>query len=231
MKYSRLTRLLSAALLIAFAISTLAFVGCNSGNKTSDNPTKSPDDSQSSSSFIPSDITIDIPDDGALKDSSYGISIRDGAPWLIGYSANGDKIVEQKLPDDFLEVSLIRVKLWDAEKLRLTCLGYDTSIEEWNELSQKERGKLSCKYYYQSSGNYCMFDATYNREYSIINEDGAGIFVGFDDVYKIYTPSDDETMAGGFDATHLNIMNGTTMKESIMNNYDKLEDRNMDPVL
>lgn len=232
MKHSRLTRLLAVGLLIAFAIATLAFTGCS--NKPTDQQTpapNSPDDPQTTHKFIPSDVTIDIPDDGTLTDSEYGISIRDNSPWLVGYNAAGEKIIEQQLPDEFLDVSLIRVKLWDAEKLRITCTGYDVTLDEWNEMGQKERGKLPSLFYYQSSGVYCMFNATYSREFSVICEDGTGIFVGFDDVYKSYTPAEGETIAGGFDATHLNIMEGSSMKESIMNNYEKLEDHAMQPVL
>lgn len=232
MKHSRLTRLLAVGLLIAFAIASLAFTGCS--NKPADQQTPVPnntDDSKAAHRFIPSDVTIDISDDGTLTDSEYGISIRDNSPWLIGYNAAGEKIIEQKLPDEFLDVSLIRVKLWDAEKLRITCTGYEETLKEWNDMSQKTRGKLPCLFYYQSAGVYCMFNATYSREFSVICEDGTGVFVGFDDVYKSYTPAEGETMAGGFDATHLNIMEGTTMKESIMNNYENLEDHAMQPVL
>ncbi len=226
--------MLAAGIMIALAISMMAFIGCSS-NPTGNDPTKAPENPggvQAGRGGIPEDINIDISDDGALKDSNYCITIRDGKPWLLGYYTNGDKIIEQQLPDEFLDdINLIRVKLWDAEKLRITCLGYTETLEEWNDLSQKSRGKLPCLYYYQSAGVYCMFNSTYNREYSVIDEEGNGIFVGFDDVYMTYTPGSGETMSGGFDATHLNIMEGETLKESIMNNYSALESHDMEPVL
>lgn len=232
MKTSKLTRLLAIALIAMFTLGMLASFGCDGQeSNTTTPPQNNNDDGEKNTGFFPSDITIDIPDDGSLTDSAYGISIREGSPWLIGYSKDGEKIIEQELPEEFLEVGVIRVMMKDIENLKFTCCGYEETLEEWKDLSVKQRSALGCVFYYQSGEKCCLLDAKMAREYSVITADGDGVFVGFDDYYLLYKPAEGEEMQAGFDAMKLQIMINGKFDRAIDNLSNCFEQVDLEPVL
>lgn len=207
MKITKTTRFIAAMLVAMMAIGMLFSVGCSNsgGNKATQEPAPI-DGGNEADGFIPADITIMAPDDGSLVDQDYAITVIDGAPVLIGYDSNGEKIIEQELPDEFLEVGIIRVLMKDAANKNFCCYGYEETPDEWNDLGPKSRSALGCTFYYQCADRCITLDAAMAREYSVITTDGNGIFVGFDTYYLLYEPAEGEELQGGFDAMKLQVM-------------------------